>query len=300
MRRLSPLLVPEVAAAGDSPCNDEASGLTLSADLCLRKKPNVTSDRHRPRKRFGQNFLHDQGIIERIVRSISPSSEEHLVEIGPGLGALTGPLLERAGTLDVVELDRDLVPRLEAKFAGRENLKIHNTDALKFDYCELGEALRVVGNLPYNISTPLIFHLLGQARCIRDMHFMLQKEVVDRLAASPNSSDYGRLSVMVQYHCRVENLFGVPPGAFNPPPKVHSAIVRLTPYRQPPVELEDPGLLARVVTQAFAQRRKTLRNTLKGLLDSDAIAGCGIDPGRRAETLELAEFAALANALARA
>lgn len=258
----------------------------------------MTNDRHRPRKRFGQNFLHDPGIIERIVRAISPSAGEHLVEIGPGLGALTAPLLERAGTLDVVELDRDLVPRLEAKFAGRGNLRIHNTDALKFGYCELGEELRVVGNLPYNISTPLIFHLLAQSGCIRDMHFMLQKEVVDRLAAAPNSSDYGRLSVMVQYHCQVESLFGVPPGAFNPPPKVHSAIVRMTPYRQPPVEV-DPGLLARVVTQAFSQRRKTLRNTLKGLLDADTIAACGVDPGRRAETLALTEFAALANALAR-
>lgn len=259
----------------------------------------VNTQRHRPRKRFGQNFLHDPGIIERIVRAISPSPDDRLVEIGPGLGALTAPLVESAARLDVVELDRDLVPRLEARFAGRENFRIHNTDALRFDYCELGEGLRVVGNLPYNISTPLIFHLIAQSDCIRDMHFMLQKEVVDRLAAAPNCSDYGRLSVMVQYHCRVEYLFTVPPGAFNPPPKVQSAIVRLTPHSEAPVHVEDADLLARVVTQAFAQRRKTLRNTLKGLLDADVIAECGIDPTRRAETLTLAEFAALANVLAR-
>jgi len=260
----------------------------------------VSSHHHRPRKRFGQNFLHDPGVINRIVTAIAPDAGDHLVEIGPGRGALTGPLLDKTGRLDIVELDRDLVPRLEQHFADRGGLRIHNADALKFRFCELADGpLRVVGNLPYNISTPLIFHLIAQAECIRDMHFMLQKEVVDRLAASPNSGDYGRLSVMVQYYCRVENLFGVPPGAFYPPPKVHSAVVRLTPHRKPPVAVDDPDILAQVVTRAFAQRRKTLRNTLKGTLDADVIAGCGIDPTRRAETLTLTEFATLANALAR-
>lgn len=256
---------------------------------------------HRPRKRFGQNFLHDPGVIRGIVAAIHPKPGERVAEIGPGLGALTAPLLDALGELDVVELDRDLIPHLEQQFAAAGRLRIHNTDALKFDFCSLvsgGERLRVVGNLPYNISTPLIFHLLEQSRCIRDMHFMLQKEVVDRLAAEPHNGDYGRLSVMVQYRCRVERLFTVPPGAFNPPPKVYSAIVRLTPYTEKPVTVRDEGCLSRLVAQAFGQRRKTLRNNLKPLLDSTAIEGCGIDPGRRPETLSIGEFAALADALA--
>jgi len=259
---------------------------------------------HRPRKRFGQNFLHDPGVIRGIVAAIHPQAGEHLVEIGPGLGALTEPLLEVLGEMDAVELDRDLVPRLEQYFAQRGELRIHNTDALKFDFCSLlshercgNGPLRVVGNLPYNISTPLIFHLLEQSRCIRDMHFMLQKEVVDRLAAGPGGGDYGRLSVMVQYHCRVEKLFTVPPGAFNPPPKVHSAIVRLTPYETPPYPATDEKTFARVVSQAFAQRRKTLRNNMKKLLDADAIEALGIDPGCRPERLSLEQFVALANAV---
>ena len=256
--------------------------------------------KHRPRKRFGQNFLHDQGVIRGIVAAIHPQTGERLAEIGPGLGALTAPLLDALGAIDVVELDRDLIPHLQQQFADAGELRIHNTDALKFDFCSLvaqGESLRVVGNLPYNISTPLIFHLLAQAHCIRDMHFMLQKEVVDRLAAEPGNGDYGRLSVMVQYHCQVERLFTVPPGAFNPPPKVHSAIVRLTPYTEKPVTVKDEANLRRLVAQAFGQRRKTLRNNLKPLLDSATIEALGIDPGRRPETLSLKEFAALADAL---
>ena len=256
---------------------------------------------HRPRKRFGQNFLHDPGVIRGIVAAIHPKSGERLVEIGPGLGALTAPLLEALGELDVIELDRDLIPHLQHLFADAGELRIHNTDALKFDFCSLvaeGERLRVAGNLPYNISTPLIFHLLEQSRCIRDMHFMLQKEVVDRLAAEPGSSDYGRLGIMVQYHCQVERLFTVPPGAFNPPPKVYSAIVRLTPYTEKPVSVKDEACLSRVVAQAFGQRRKTLRNNLKPLLDGTSIEALGIDPGRRPETLTLKEFALLADALA--
>lgn len=254
---------------------------------------------HRPRKRFGQNFLHDQNVIRGIVAAIHPLPGERLVEIGPGLGALTTPLLAALGEMDAVELDRDLIPKLEQQFATAGTLRIHNADALKFNFCSLAEngeeKLRVVGNLPYNISTPLIFHLLEQSRCIGDMHFMLQKEVVNRLAANPGGGDYGRLSIMVQYHCRVEKLFTVPPGAFNPPPKVDSAIVRLTPYAQLPYPARDEKKLAQLVTKAFNQRRKTLRNNMKGLLDAAAIEALGIDPGCRPETLSLEQFVALAN-----
>lgn len=258
--------------------------------------------KHRPRKRFGQNFLHDPGVIRGIVAAIHPQQGEKLVEIGPGLGALTEPLLELLGEMDVVELDRDLIPHLQQRFASAGELRIHSSDALKFDFFSLlvtpaETQLRVVGNLPYNISTPLIFHLLEQAQCIQDMHFMLQKEVVERLAAPPGGGDYGRLSVMVQYRCRVEKLFSVPPGAFNPPPKVHSAIVRLTPYRKLPWPARDERVFARVVAQAFAQRRKTLRNNMKKLLDVAAIEALGIDPGCRPETLGLEQFVALANAV---
>jgi 16S rRNA (adenine1518-N6/adenine1519-N6)-dimethyltransferase len=250
---------------------------------------------HRARKRFGQNFLHDRHVIDRIVRAIHPKAGERLVEIGPGLGALTLPLLQAAGRLEVVELDRDLIPKLAQQCAGQGELIIHSADALKFDFCALaaGGRRRLAGNLPYNISTPLIFHLLGQAHCIDDMHFMLQKEVVERLAAKPDTSDYGRLSVMVQYRCKVEQLFIVPPGAFTPAPKVDSAIVRLEPHAAPPVDV-DAAVLEKLVAQAFSQRRKTLRNTLKGLLDAETIEAAGIDPQRRAETLSLQEFAALA------
>ncbi len=255
---------------------------------------------HRPRKRFGQNFLHDQNVIRGIVAAIHPQTGERLVEIGPGLGALTEPLLTALGEMDVVELDRDLVPRLQQQFATQGTLHIHNADALKFDFCSLrqtgDEKLRVVGNLPYNISTPLIFHLLDQSPCIHDMHFMLQKEVVQRLAAKPGGDDYGRLSVMVQYRCEVEKLFTVPPGAFNPPPKVDSAIVRLIPYATPPYPANDEKFFSRLVNQAFSQRRKTLRNNMKGLLDATAIEALGIDPGCRPETLTLEQFVALANA----
>jgi 16S rRNA (adenine1518-N6/adenine1519-N6)-dimethyltransferase len=256
---------------------------------------------HRPRKRFGQNFLHDPGVIHNIVTAIHPREGEKLVEIGPGKGALTRHLLQACGSLDVIELDRDLIPILQKECSLLGELRIHNADALKFDFSALaakGEKLRVVGNLPYNISTPLIFHLLEQAGNIRDMHFMLQKEVVERLAATPGGKDYGRLSIMVQYYCRVEKLFSVPPGAFFPPPKVHSAVVRLTPYEIPPVTVSDISLLSKVVTQAFSQRRKTLRNTLKKLLDGEAIARLDIDPSRRPETLSLEEYARLTNALA--
>ncbi|OCT21907.1 16S rRNA (adenine(1518)-N(6)/adenine(1519)-N(6))-dimethyltransferase RsmA [Pseudomonas putida] len=256
---------------------------------------------HRARKRFGQNFLHDAGIIDRILRAINAKAGEHLLEIGPGQGALTEGLLGSGAQLDVVELDKDLVPILQHKFADRDNFRLHQGDALKFDFNTLGvppRSLKVVGNLPYNISTPLIFHLLAHAGLIRDMHFMLQKEVVERMAAGPGGGDWGRLSIMVQYHCRVEHLFNVGPGAFNPPPKVDSAIVRLVPHEVLPHPAKDPALLERVVREAFNQRRKTLRNTLKGLLDSQAIEAAGVDGSLRPEQLDLAAFVRLADQLA--
>lgn len=256
---------------------------------------------HRARKRFGQNFLHDAGVIDRILRSIHAKPGEHLLEIGPGQGALTEGLLGSGAELDVVELDKDLVPILNQQFAGRDNFRLHQGDALKFDFTSLGAepaTLRVVGNLPYNISTPLIFHLLHNAHLIRDMHFMLQKEVVERMAAGPGGGDWGRLSIMVQYHCRVEHLFNVGPGAFNPPPKVDSAIVRLVPHTTLPHPAKDHRLLERVVREAFNQRRKTLRNTLKALLPNEAIEAAGVDGSLRPEQLDLAAFVRLADQLA--
>ena len=249
---------------------------------------------HKARKRFGQNFLQDQGIIRRIIRAIAPGEEQHLVEIGPGLGAITEELLDLCGRLDVVELDRDLIPILRTKFFSyADKFEIHEGDALKFDFSSLqqnDEQLRVVGNLPYNISTPLIFHLLSYADQIEDMHFMLQKEVVDRMAAQPGDSAYGRLGIMAQYYCHVEPLFLVPPHAFDPAPKVDSAIVRMVPYKKLPIEAKDIGKLETVVRTAFNQRRKTLRNNLKPLLSGDEIEALGIDPGLRPERLALADF----------
>ncbi|WP_313514834.1 16S rRNA (adenine(1518)-N(6)/adenine(1519)-N(6))-dimethyltransferase RsmA [Pseudomonas sp.] len=255
---------------------------------------------HRARKRFGQNFLHDAGVIHRILRGIHPREGERLVEIGPGQGALTEGLLGSGAQLDVVELDLDLIPILRERFGSLPNFNLHQGDALKFDFASLGDqphSLRVVGNLPYNISTPLIFHLLDHAGLIRDMHFMLQKEVVERLAAGPGGGDWGRLSIMVQYHCRVEHLFNVGPGAFNPPPKVDSAIVRLVPHEVLPFPAKDHRQLERVVRDAFNQRRKTLRNTLKGLLDAQAIEAAGVDGSLRPEQLDLAAFVRLADKL---
>jgi len=252
--------------------------------------------KHTPRKRFGQNFLHDSSVIDRIVRAVAPKTGQKLVEIGPGLGALTLPILQQLGRLQVVELDRDLIPKLEALCADQGELTVHSADALKFDFaalCDENEKLRLVGNLPYNISTPLIFHLLQSVERIHDMHFMLQYEVVQRMAAPPGGRDYGRLSVMSQYYCQVQALFTVRPGAFNPPPKVNSAIVRLTPHQEPLVEVGEVELFAKVVRQAFSQRRKTLRNTLRPLLSAEAIESCDIDPSLRAESLSLAQFASL-------
>ena len=256
--------------------------------------------KHTPRKRFGQNFLHDQNIIYNIFSSIQAKPDEHWVEIGPGQGSLTEPLLKLGLRLDVVELDRDLVVFLKDQFGQYSHLQIHSADALKFNFSALAEdneKLRIIGNLPYNISTPLMFHLLDNTACIDDMHFMLQKEVVDRICAAPGSKKYGRLSVMMQYYCATELLFEVPPESFNPAPKVMSAIVRLVPHQQPPVQVNDKEMLNRVVTQAFSQRRKTLRNSLKKLIEEDAIIALDIDPALRAEALSLKDFAKLSNLL---
>jgi len=266
-----------------------------------------SAPKHRARKRFGQNFLTDPYVVAGIVAAISPQRDDHLVEIGPGLGVLTESLLPCVTSMDAVELDRDIIPKLEAHCRtlgeGSGELKIHEADALKFDFASLkndDRPLRIVGNLPYNISTPLMFHLLSMHGLIKDMHFMLQKEVVDRLAASPGGKEYGRLSVMMQYHCNVESLMDVPPEAFTPAPKVNSAVVRLVPYREPPILVDNVSRLEKLVTQAFSQRRKTLRNTLKPMLSAEKMEALGIDPKRRAETLSLSEFAALANSLANA
>ncbi|MDD1621858.1 MAG: 16S rRNA (adenine(1518)-N(6)/adenine(1519)-N(6))-dimethyltransferase RsmA [Methylococcaceae bacterium] len=251
---------------------------------------------HLARKRFGQNFLHDHSIIYNILAQAHPITGQHWVEIGPGLGALTKPLLQAGVKLDVVELDRDLVALLQKQFAGQANLTIHSADALKFDFAGLvntNEQLRVIGNLPYNISTPLMFHLLENAGCIEDMHFMLQKEVVDRICAEPGSKKYGRLSVMMQYFCETEWLFDVPPESFDPVPQVTSAIVKLTPHAQPPVAIKDLVSFNQLVTQAFSQRRKTIRNSLKKLVDEQQMLALAIDPNLRAESLSLEQFALL-------
>jgi len=254
---------------------------------------------HNPRKRFGQNFLHDRSVIANILASAQINPGEHWLEIGPGLGALTGPLLNSGVKLDVVELDRDLVAYLQEKFAHQNNLAIHSGDALRFDYASLvrsaPEKLRVIGNLPYNISTPLMFHLLEHARIIADMHFMLQKELVERICAPPGNKQYGRLSVMMQYHCAAEWLFEVPPESFDPAPKVTSAIIRLTPHARPPVQVNDVKKLNRLVTEAFSHRRKTLRNALKNLISEQQLNDLQIDPGIRAELLPLDDFAKLSN-----
>ena len=252
---------------------------------------------HQARKRFGQNFLHDPGVIERIVRSINPAPEDTLVEIGPGLGALTEELLARNPNLHAVELDRDLVPILRTKFFNYPNFTIHQCDALTFDFSELATdgPLRIVGNLPYNISTPLIFHLLNQAGIVQDMHFMLQKEVVMRLAAQPGDNHYGRLGIMAQYFCRVQPLFEVGPGAFKPAPRVDSAIVRLVPHKELPHPAKDLKTLQAVVRSAFNARRKTLRKALAGLVTSDQLNQLGIDDGLRPENLSLADYVAIAD-----
>jgi len=254
---------------------------------------------HVTKKRFGQHFLHDKNILSRIVEYVAAKPGERIVEIGPGEGALTLPLLRAAGSLTVIELDRDLIEPLRTRASGVGELTIVHRDVLEVDIGALaaGATIRLVGNLPYNISTPILFHCLDHAAAIRDMHFMLQKEVVERMAAGPGSKTYGRLSVMLQLRCAVEPLFDVPPTAFTPPPKVDSAVVRLVPLspdRLPQVAFD---VIDRVVRAAFGQRRKTLSNALKGVADADDLAAAGIDPRLRAEQLAPATFVALAQHL---
>jgi 16S rRNA (adenine1518-N6/adenine1519-N6)-dimethyltransferase len=251
----------------------------------------------RARKRFGQHFLHEMRVIQRIVDAVDPRPGERIVEIGPGLGALSRPLLERCGRLEVIEIDRDVIPELERRTAGAGELVVHLGDVLKTDVRALrggGAMLRICGNLPYNISTPLLFHLLAVREAIVDMHFMLQTEVVDRIVAAPGNKVYGRLTVMLAASCTAESLVRVGRGAFQPPPAVDSAVVRLVSHAADPFPLPDRARFARLVAAAFSMRRKTLRNSLRGHLGPEAFDAAGIDAGRRPETLAPAEFARLA------
>ncbi|WP_297790465.1 16S rRNA (adenine(1518)-N(6)/adenine(1519)-N(6))-dimethyltransferase RsmA [uncultured Marinobacter sp.] len=254
---------------------------------------------HQARKRFGQNFLHDPGVIERIIRAINPKPDDAIVEIGPGLGAITEEILAVNPALQVVELDRDLIPVLRTKFFNYPDFRIHEADALKFDFSQLAgdKPLRIIGNLPYNISTPLIFHLLSYSGVVQDMHFMLQKEVVQRMAAVPGDNNYGRLGIMTQYFCKVQPLFEVGAGAFRPAPKVDSAIVRMVPHTTLPHPAKDLGTLQSVVRTAFNARRKTLRKALAGLVTVEQLQSLGINDGLRPENLGLADYVAIADML---
>ncbi len=251
---------------------------------------------HVARKRFGQNFLVDAGVITGIVSAIAPARGDNLVEIGPGLGALTGPLLERVDRLHVVEIDRDLIARLHQSYPP-ERLVIHAGDVLDFDFAALGKNLRIAGNLPYNISTPLLFRFAAYADRIRDIHVMLQREVVERMVAAPGASEFSRLSVMLQYRFDMEKLFEVPADSFEPAPKVESAVVRLTPLMPLPHPARSETAFAEVVARAFSQRRKTLRNTLRGMVSAGQLADLGIDAGARAQELSVADFVHIADAL---
>jgi 16S rRNA (adenine1518-N6/adenine1519-N6)-dimethyltransferase len=256
----------------------------------------VSFFKHIPRKRFGQNFLHDRGIVDRIVRAIAPRTGDRIVEIGPGQGALTYPLLQSIGRMRAIEIDRDLIPVLRATAPKYGELDIIEADVLTVDFGALASdgPIRLVGNLPYNISSPILFHALEYAGAIRDMHFMLQKEVVDRMGATHGNKDYGRLTVMLQSRVTVEPLFLVPPGSFTPAPKVDSAIVRLTPLTPEQIPPHSRERLDQIVRAAFQQRRKTLRNALSGVVSSEALEQAGIDPGLRAEQVSVAEFMKLA------
>ncbi len=257
---------------------------------------------HLARKRFGQNFLNDPFIIDSIVSAINPQKGEALVEIGPGLAALTEPVGERLDKLTVIELDRDLAARLKTHPFLGPKLTIYQQDAMTMDFGELsrqeGQPLRVFGNLPYNISTPLMFHLFSYTDAIKDMHFMLQKEVVNRLVAGPNSKAYGRLSVMAQYYCQVIPVLEVPPGSFTPPPKVDSAVVRLVPHTELPHQVKELRILSRLTTEAFNQRRKTIRNSLGNLFSPQVLTELGVDPALRAENVSVAQYCLMANHLA--
>lgn len=247
------------------------------------------------RKSLGQHFLHQRSVIDAIVTGFAPRADDVVLEIGPGRGALTEALAPRVAALHVVEVDRMLAARLSERSAEIPNLTVHLADVLRFDVCALGPRVRVVGNLPYNISTPVLFHLLDQGPCIEDMHLMLQKEVVDRILATPGSKTYGRLSVMVQQRCRGELMLRVAPGAFTPPPNVQSAVVALRPESPPPFPVDNPDRFAAIIRRAFGQRRKTLRNALKGLVAEDELEACGIAPDSRAEQVSVDRFVALAN-----
>ena len=252
---------------------------------------------HRARKRFGQHFLVDPGVIDAILRAVNATGDDVVVEIGPGQGAITDALAQTAGELHVVELDRDLAASLRTRYADKPNVTVHEGDALRFDFGKLGKSIRVVGNLPYNISTPLLFHLLEYRDCILDMHFMLQKEVVDRMAASPGSKAYGRLGIMLGCHLEIEALFDVPPGAFSPPPEVNSAVVRLDPLPPATFEIGDEAALSTLVATAFMKRRKTLRNSLKGIAEANDLDAVGIDGGLRPEQVSIADYVRLSNYL---
>jgi 16S rRNA (adenine1518-N6/adenine1519-N6)-dimethyltransferase len=254
--------------------------------------------KYKTKKRFGQHFLHDLSVIQKLIYEINPKPTDRIIEIGPGLGALTFPLLDKLNSLDVVEIDRDIIAKLKQK--NNPKLHIHGVDALQFDFTTLvnnENTIRIVGNLPYNISTPLIFHLLESKNIITDMHFMLQNEVVKRITAEPGSKTYGRLSVMVQYHYQTEYLFFVGPESFSPPPKVDSAILRLSPWKTPPYIAKDEQQFSQIVTQAFSMRRKTLRNNLKKIIDSNQIEDLGIDSSLRAENLTVEEFVSISNSI---
>jgi 16S rRNA (adenine1518-N6/adenine1519-N6)-dimethyltransferase len=253
------------------------------------------------RKRFGQHFLHDPGTIDRILHAISPKPTDRLVEIGPGRGALTGKLLDATGALDAIEIDRGFASELRERFAGRDTFRLHEADALRFDFGALARErtgkLRVVGNLPYNISTPLLFHLLSHREAVEDLHVMLQKEVVDRMVAMPGTGEYGRLTVMLAPWTQIERLFEIGPGAFQPPPRVRSAVARIRIRSVPAFTVDER--FAGVVAAAFSQRRKTLRNAVRTLVPEPAIRAAGIDPAARPETLTPAQFALLANSAGR-
>jgi 16S rRNA (adenine1518-N6/adenine1519-N6)-dimethyltransferase len=254
-----------------------------------------------PKKSLGQHFLHERGVIDKIVLAVDPKPGDRLFEIGPGQGAITFPLLRRHGALTVIEFDRDLITPLMEAAEGLGELTVIHKDVLKVDFGKLagdGAPIRLVGNLPYNISSPILFHALEHAEAVRDMHFMLQKEVVDRMAAPPGSKVYGRLSVMLQARCRVTPLFTVAPGAFRPPPKVDSAVVRLVPRPAAEIGLRDAALFEHLVRDAFGQRRKTMRNAVQALCSAADIEAAGLRPDARAEQLAVEDFVRLANRLA--
>ena len=253
--------------------------------------------KHQARKRFGQHFLTSPEIIDQIVAAIAPSAGDTVVEIGPGQAAITMPLAANATTLHAIEFDRDLVSELTSRFSTQEHVTIHAADALSFDFSSLGERLRIVGNLPYNISTPLLFHLLDHQAHILDAHFMLQKEVVERMSAAPGSKNFGRLTIMLGCQMEVVPLFDVPPTAFSPPPRVISSVVRMRPLPKPGYDVRNRDMLAKIVRTAFSRRRKTLRNALQGVADVSAIEAAGISIRDRPEQLSIANWVQLANYL---